>query len=388
MACVYDWIGSQRRRITGSMVRQLRSINAYLAKTEAPPYLVEFSVDRRFDPTKIDLKQLRGLIYLQILAGDDANRLLLFWKNQESYAAIEPLVVSRVHLPEGSSPAWRGFHQDMRGPKPIPWTTLWAFVATAFVVLGYGEQVFDLYKQAFARPVTKVSPPQALVELAEGESLDVAFEVRNDSPLSTSSVTLEPTPQITPSSGLSGSSLTQAVFPAMKPADKVPFRTTIKADKAGEYELVVRGAAKSGFTSAPTQGSLRVKVWPPLEFTNRAVGNNDEKSCNVSMDLIVGRAHSKWSIRATLLDESGVSFDSLSYPHNPQGRPNNSDPSSDGARAWITWTSTLTPDDAKKTLKVIFFLKCTTNKSKLQWDAIADKIKIDIDTSSEVGAPP
>jgi hypothetical protein len=285
-----------RRRLFQDSLLRLRE---WWGQRDSVPYVAEFAIQPRFDLATVKPADWKGLLYAQVLVGEKECRLLTFWTDQRDFAVIKEVFPARLGLTgDAAQPAWAGFHRDAKRPSTPHWraslTTIWAAVATLFVVLGY----FDKLRDAFAWMVV---PPKAVIAEATrpadvliGEEFEVPFEVHNVRSLGTCNVHFD-APRFEPLEGspANGLELAHPVadYPSLKSGDKQVVKVSGKAVKAGDYRITLTGVSRSGFLfpAAPLTSEQTVNVWLPWRVGERRLAKLDKHYCVAEVDLWVGR---------------------------------------------------------------------------------------------------
>lgn len=362
----------------------MRALCDWFRKVETPPYVVEFQVPTQFDSATVDLGQFKGLLYLQVLVKGLDLRLLTFWTSQQAYLPVQALFPTRIGLASGTAPSWEGFHREARGRKVVSWWTIvtagWAAIATFFVILGYSEKLRDAFAWIIAPPQLVAFGPPLPVEVVVGEAFDIDFKVRNVSSLGISSIHfdseqfLDSGNTVAPAHGLELLHLADARFAAMKPNDEKSFKLFGKALQAGTYEVIVKGDSHSGIWSKPISVSGVVRVWKPLDFGERRLGDNQLRECAVVVKFFVGRPQAKVDIQANLAGEAGVTFENqLQFPNSSTGRVGHID-TPGKENTFLRWQAENLLD-AKKSYEVILRLKSQTDRTSQEWEGIVKKIE-------------
>ena len=99
------FLAGLRRLLLGKNASS-RALRTWLQSADLLPYVTHYSVSRGFNlPAGFRMSEWKGLRHVQIVDDSNSGQLLLFWKDSQFAAAVEPALRSAIGL---TAPTWSG----------------------------------------------------------------------------------------------------------------------------------------------------------------------------------------------------------------------------------------------------------------------------------------
>jgi hypothetical protein len=313
--------GGAAKRLGRKIRRSIRRLWAWCRGYASVPFLAEFLVDPAIDLSGLKAKDWKGLLYAQVLVGEQECRLLTFWEDHRMYAAAAGSFGRKVAECSGAAASLSrtGLHRDAKGTAVWSWkliiATGWAAVATFFVILGYLTQLRD-FAASFVVPANVEIPTSSTgYDYTVGDAMELTFLIHNKQPLGSSDVYLNPNAVIeemenSPPDGVRLGPISITDFPGIKSGGSESAKVNGKALKPGRYRVTVNGHSHSGyvFRDRDLSGYREVTIWPTWGVDHKRVGERcDKRFCVVDADVLVGR-DTALEVEAAVIGSSTVEF--------------------------------------------------------------------------------